>query len=71
MFLGSLKAILTKRLWCDQRYNWQYNRPTTADCTTDCTADHTVGMAYLLGNSATGQRGDHQLKSSMFDISIV
>ena len=32
------------------------NRPMTADCTADCTTDCLVGMAYLLGNWATGRR---------------
>ena len=40
----------------DRRYNRRYNRLTTADCTADCTTDCLVGMAYLLGNWATGRR---------------
>ena len=55
----------------DRRYNRWYNRPTMAACTADCTTDCLVGMAYLLGNWATGRQatGDRRLIPSMFDIS--
>ena len=52
----TLRAIPTRRLWCDRRYNREYNRRTTAHCTADCTADHPVGRAYLLGHLATDRR---------------
>ena len=49
-----LRAIPTRRLWCDR----QYNRPTMAVCIYNSGAHHPVGMAYLLGNWATLLPGD-------------
>ena len=57
----SLRAIPTWQLWC----NRQYNRLATAVCTGNSTADHPVGMAYLLGNWATGRRATGLLPTSI------
>ena len=46
---ATLRAIPTRRLWQDRRYN----RLAIADYGNDYSAGDPVGMAYLLGNWAT------------------
>ena len=64
-FCKDQRAIPTRRLWQDRRYN----RPATADYSADYRAGDPVGMAYVLGDWATDhrpiavavRRGDHRL----------